>query len=276
MVPSVRSVILALAIAVSVAPPPVSAAQTEITVGVRKSMHATLVAPDGPGPYPGVLVLHTSGGLEDADLAFATRLAGEGYVCLVPAFMAAYGLSAQSRDEAFTRDGDAIYADLVSALDTLQNNPKVQGSKIAAIGFSAGGYFAVWLALTNKVQAAVGYYGAYSGAGTDKELTHFERLANASSAPILILHGSDDRTVPVHAALRLASILENVKTPYQIKIYPNAGHLFDRADAARPAGGYMRSGRGPARGGTDAGDSDANIDAWTRTMDFLRTYVSAR
>ncbi|MGH7717088.1 MAG: dienelactone hydrolase family protein, partial [Vulcanimicrobiaceae bacterium] len=230
---SIRCLVLAAAVISTIPIGPAVAAQTEIAVGVRNTMHATLVTPDGPGPYPGVLILHTSGGLEDADLAFARRLAAEGYVCIVPAFMAAYGLSAQSRDDAFTRDADAIYTDLVSALGTLQSNPKVQGSKLAAIGFSSGGYFAVWLALTNKVQAGVGYYGAYSGAGTDKALTRFQALASASSAPILILHGADDATVPIRAAQRLASILDKIKAPYQIQVYPDAGHLFDR-DGFRP------------------------------------------
>lgn len=269
-----RRFVLTLAVISIVPVRPVFAAQTDVTVGVQNRMHATLVTPDGPGPYPGVLILHTSGGLEDADLAYANRLASEGYVCLVPAFMAAYGLSAQSRFDTFTRDGDAIYADLVAALVTLQNNPKVQGSKLAAVGFSAGGYFAVWLALTDKVQAAVGYYGAYSAAGTDKTLARFQHLASASSAPVLILHGADDDTVPVIAARRLASILDNVKAPYQIQVYPDAGHLFDRG-ISRPDAGFMRRARGPELGGSSDGDSKANIDAWNRTVDFLRTYVGA-
>lgn len=269
-----RNLLFGLAIASGITASPAVAAQTDITVGTHNSMHATLVTPDGPGPYPGVLILHTSGGLEDDDIAYANRLAAEGYVCLVPAFMAAYGLSAQSRFDTFTRDGDSIYADLVAALGTLQNNPKVAGSKLAAIGFSAGGYFAVWLALTDKVQAAVGYYGAYSAAGTDKSLTHFARLAASSSAPILILHGEDDATVPVAAARHLASILEKAKAPYQIRIYAGAGHRFDRP-YFRPASGFKMNQRGPELGGTSSGDSDANVDAWTRTTDFLNTYVNA-
>ena len=271
-----RRLALILALTSCIATGPVSAAQTEITVGVHNAMHATLVTPDGPGPYPGVLILHTSGGLEDADIAFAQRLAGEGYVCLVPAFMAAYGLNAQSRDEQFTRDADAIYADLLSALETLQSNPKVGPSKLAAIGFSAGGYFAVWLALTGKVQAAVGYYGAYSGAGTDKRQTRFENAASASSSPILILHGADDATVPVVAARRLASILENAKAPYKIQIYPRAGHLFDRGGFPHTAGGPRGNMHGHAVSGDQSGDLDATVDAWTRTLDFLHAYVSAR
>jgi Dienelactone hydrolase family len=63
---------------------PSSAAETAIKVGVHNTMQATLITPAGLGPYPGVLVLHTSGGLEPADLEFARQLAREGYVCLVP------------------------------------------------------------------------------------------------------------------------------------------------------------------------------------------------
>ncbi len=203
-------------------------------------MRATLVTPDGPGPYPGVLVLHTSGGLEDADIAFANALAREGYVCIVPAFMSAYGLTAASRQDTFTRDANPIYADFVSALDALKNNPKVQGSKLAAVGFSNGGYFAVWLALANNVQAAVGYYGAYSGAGTDKDLSRFAKIASASSAPILILHGANDTTVPVQAARRLARILESAQAPYEIQVYPDTGHLFDRGGFS-PAATFRRN-----------------------------------
>jgi carboxymethylenebutenolidase len=265
-----RALVLILAIASSFAVRPALGAQSEIIVGVRHNMHATLITPDGPGPFPGVLILHTSGGLEDADLAYAKLLANEGYVCLVPAFMAAYGLSAQTRQETFTGDATPIYADLVSALDILQNNPKVQGSKLAAIGFSNGGYFAVWLALTNKVQAGVGYYGAYSGAGTDIKETRFAQVATASSAPILILHGANDSTVPVEATRRLAGILENAHAPYEIQVYPDTGHLFDRGGFNPKAG---KSSRLAVPNAADTGDLAADGDAWTRTLHFLQTYL---
>lgn len=263
---------LVVAIASCGAMQPALGAQSEITVGVRNNMRATLVTPDGPGPYPGVLILHTSGGLEEADLAFAKALANEGYVCMLPAFMAAYGLTAASREETFTRDATSIYADLVGALGVLQHNPKIQGSKLAAIGFSNGGYFAVWLALTNKVQAAVGYYGAYSGAGTDKAQTRFAKIATASSAPILILHGANDSTVPVQAARRLASILESAHAPYEIQVYRDTGHLFDRGGFS-PTATFRRNPRQSASSGSDTGDSAADTDAWARTLHFLQEYL---
>ena len=72
------------------------AGSSDIMVGVKHEMKAQLFVPEGPGPFPGVLVLHTSGGLQPADTAFAERLAKDGYVALVPAFLDAYGITARS------------------------------------------------------------------------------------------------------------------------------------------------------------------------------------
>ena len=127
------------------------AERQKITVGKHREMTAILIAPDGPGPFPAVLVLHTSDGLGDADLAFAERLSKQGYVCLVPEFLDAYGITARSRADTFTTFATDIYDDFSAAVATLQHYPKVAGSKVGAVGFSNGGYFAMWLAATGKV-----------------------------------------------------------------------------------------------------------------------------
>jgi carboxymethylenebutenolidase len=269
----IRSLVaIFVVVATSLAAAPSFAAQSEITVGVHGNMRAILVTPDGPGPYPGVLVLHTSGGLEEADIAFAKALADVGYVCIVPAFMAAYSLTAATRQETFTRDAGPIYDDLVNALGVLQSNPKVQGSKLAAIGFSNGGYFAVWLALTSKVQAGVGYYGAYTGAGTDIAESRLAKAAAASSSPVLILHGANDTTVPPGAARRLAGALDGAQVPYEIHIYPDTGHVFDRGGFV-PGAAFKNNPRLSGLAGSDSGDAAAESDAWTRTLDFLQKYL---
>lgn len=224
-----------------------------LKVGVRQNMAATLVAPDGAGPYPGILLLHTSGGLEEADTAFAERLAQAGYVVLVPAFLEAYGISARTRELAFSADAERIYADLAEAVDTLSHESKVGRQKIGAIGFSNGGYFAVWLAATRKVQAGVSYYGALSGAGTDREQARFGSTFSRASSPVLILHGMDDSTVPVGAAKRLAAIVNSAGSPCEIQLYDGAGHRFDRIGGSA--------------------NQSAATDAWQRTMDFLGKYL---
>jgi len=221
-----------------------------VMVGVNHKMRAFLVTPDGTGPYPAILVLHTSGGLEGADTDFAQRLAQQGYVALVPAFMEAYGITARTRRETFTGSAQPIYNDFVAALDMLAHHGKVKGAKLGAVGFSNGGYFAVWLAAMAKVQAAISYYGALSGAGTDVPLERFRAAFTAQSAPVLILHGTADNTVPVGAARHLAQIIEAAHAPYSLQLYPDVGHRFEREP------------------GTPAAQQAAS-DAWQRSLSFL-------
>ena len=235
--------------ALSIAPS--RAGTADVMVGVKQNMHAVLIMPDGGGPYPAILLLHTSGGLKQADLDYGQRLSQQGYVVLVPAFLAAYGITPRGRMATFTTDADAIYGDFVAALDMLERNPQVAGHKLGAIGFSNGGYFAMWLAATGKVQAGVSYYGALTGAGTDGALRRFEGAFNKSSAPVLILHGMADATVPVTAAQRLGQIVAAAGSPYEIKLYDGAGHGFDRA----------------------LPETAAAADAWQRTSAFFAKYL---
>jgi carboxymethylenebutenolidase len=219
-------------------------------VGVKNNISAIFFAPDGPGPFPGVLVLATSAGVKQADRTFAGRLAGEGYVCLVPSYLEAYGAIGDERSLGFTTYASQIYADFVQAADVLKHHDKVGGGKVGVVGFSNGGYFAMWLAATGKIQAGVSYYGALSGNYTDNAQTRFRGVFTAHSSPVLILHGEQDRTVPVRAARRLVGILQAAGAPYEAYFYPGADHRFERG-----------------------GDAAATADAWQRTLAFLGKYL---
>lgn len=251
----VRSWVLAMALLLATAlAGGAQAAQVNTVVGVKQNMTAYLFTPDGNAPsYPGILLLHTSGGLRDADLAYAQQLMNANYVVLVPAFMAAYNINARTRQATFTTYADQIYADLVSALGTLQQNPKVAGHKLGAIGFSNGGYFATWLAATAKVSAGVAYYGAFTGAATDRSLSRFRGAFNRGSAPVLILHGTSDDTVPVQFAQGLAGIVKAAGSPFEIQLYNGAGHEFDRVPGSE--------------------NRAATEDAWARTLAFFKQYL---
>jgi carboxymethylenebutenolidase len=223
-------------------------AETGLMVGVHHTMNAYLLSPDGPGPYPGMLVLESSRGVNGPDIAFARALVQQGYVCLIPHYLEAYNDTSGGRYTSFTNDADAIYADLVSAAGSLAQTPQVHGSKIGAVGFSNGGLFAVWLAATHQVAAAVSYYGAVTGAGTDHDLTRFKPLFTASSAPLMLFVGSKDTYFrPTH---RLIRILQDAGSPFQVQFYEDAHHEFDRP-------------------GLNDADHAAAADAWSRTMSFL-------
>jgi carboxymethylenebutenolidase len=211
---------------------PAFADTTSIKVGVNKNMFAQLMTPDGPGPYPALLLLHTSGGIQSGDYDYAKRLVAEGYVVLVPSFLDAYGITAKTRQLTFTTYAEPIYADFVAILEVLRSNNKVNGKKLGAIGFSNGGYFALWLAATGQVQVGVSYYGALSGAGSDSSLNRFQQVFSATSSPVLVLHGANDSTVPVRKAIELTNILTEKQASYQFHQYDGAGHRFDRDGGA--------------------------------------------
>lgn len=227
---------------------PVWGAETWMKVGAHQTMDANLLTPDGPGPYPGVLILESSRGVNAADIAFAHALVQQGYACLIPHYLEAYSDTSGDRYTSFTKDADAIYADLISAAASLAHTDAVRGHKVGAVGFSNGGFFVTWLAATHQVAAAVSYYAAITGAGTDHDLTRFKPLFSPSSAPLLLLVGTKDTySRPTH---RLVGMMREAGSPVRVRFFEDAHHEFDRP-------------------GLDDADRTAAAEAWTSTQRFL-------
>ena len=155
--------------------------------------------------------------------------------------------SQANRQLTFTSHAKSIHADFAAAIDGLKKTPGVQADRIGAVGFSNGGYWALLLAANGQIQAGVSYYGAVTGAGTDKSLSAFRTAFTDKSAPVLVLHGGRDSTVPAPNAELLVSILKNANTPHEFRLYPSAEHSFERGNA----------------------DREAAADAWERTLRFL-------
>lgn len=226
----------------------------QVMVGVAHTMEATLYTPDGPGPFPTILLLHTSGGLAGADLQYCSNLAMNGYICIAPAFLRAYSITEAGRRQAFTTDRRAITEDFIATIDMLNHLPTAKPGAVGAIGFSNGGYFALQLAALRKVRAGVSYYGALDGARTQPNLSLFQKRFTKDSAPVLVLAGENDSTIGMAPVLKLEQILKAAGAPYTLKLYPYTEHAFDRSTKA-------------------PGNQAAANDAWTRTLAFFATYL---
>jgi carboxymethylenebutenolidase len=114
--------------------------------------------------------------------------------------------------------------DAISHIDQL---PSVDAQRIGLLGFSLGAYLALSVASVDpRVKAVVEFFG-----GFPKEMKFFMRRL----CPVLILHGEADATVPVQEAYDLQALLEKKGMPYEIMIYPGAGHGFAN-DVWRDAG----------------------------------------
>lgn len=244
-----------LSLALTLAAVPATAGEPTslaVRVGVRHNMEATLYTPDGPGPFPTVLVLHTSLGLTETDKGWGLKLAREGFICIVPAFLLAHGnVTGNMRSLAFTKGAQVIYDDLVETIDELNHLPKARPGAVGAIGFSNGGYFTLWLAATRQVKAGISYYGALQGGGTDPRLTRFQSVFNSESSPVMVLSGQDDLTIGIGTVHRFIGLLRRNGAPHEVHIYPDAEHDFDRTNM-RP------------------GNQAAAADAWLRTLAFFR------
>lgn len=226
-----------------------------LSVGVKRNMEATLYTPDGPGPFPSVMVLHTSQGLTEADRSYCAQLAREGFICIVPAFLRAHAIVQERKLETFTTAREAILADFRQIADELNRQPKARPGAVGAVGFSNGGFFSVLMAAQRSIKAGVAYYGALLGVGQPRDKNPFLQAYDAQSAPVLLLAGANDSTMGTEPVRMLEKIIQNAHAPYELIMYPDAEHGFDR-NMIRP------------------GNKTAGPDAWKRTLAFLRGNVN--
>jgi carboxymethylenebutenolidase len=193
-----------------------------------KNIALDVFAPNKQGRYPVVFALHGSGGLHNVGhLEFAQMLANQGFLVCVPHYFDATGTI--WADEATIWREFPVWVEVISlAIDAASQHPSADVSRIALVGFSLGAYLALSIASEQpRIKAVVDFFGGIPA--------HFAEKLKAI-APVLILHGEADFTVPVSEAHKLKSLLERLGSPYDMKLYKGAGHGFrgfDMMDAGK-------------------------------------------
>jgi carboxymethylenebutenolidase len=124
----------------------------DITIaGPQHSLAAYLSIPDGPGPWPGIVVLHDILGQTTDSRRHTDHFAAHGYIALAPDLysrgLKSFCIQATIRSM-IARSGPA-FADIEAARATLANCPDCSGA-IGVIGFCMGGAFALLLAGSNR------------------------------------------------------------------------------------------------------------------------------
>jgi carboxymethylenebutenolidase len=226
---------------------------SEETVSFRsgtENVSAFLVKPDGPGPFPAVIVLHEWWGLDTWIKDQARALSKEGYAALAVDLYR--GKVTASQEEAHqlmmgtpidrqTRDLKAAFAWLAARKDVVK-------TKIAALGFCMGGRNAFTLAIEEPtLAAAIVYYGAPP--------TDPASIAKIR-APMLGNFGGDDEGPSPAQAKEFEAAARKAGKIFDLKVYSGAPHAF--ANPGNPWKGYRK---------------DAANDAWNRTTSFLRNYL---
>ncbi len=220
-------------------------------LGVANNVETHIFKPPATPNQKAILVLHTSSGLRDADLNYAQKLANEGFIAVVPAFMKAYDIHENARQTTWTVYDKKIYADFLAVIQKISEETKISKENFYAVGFSNGGHWAALLASKKDVRAAVAYYGAYSEANTNKGLGRFRDSVTKNSNPTLILHGESDRVVDVMYARDLERVINRAGAKVEAHYFNGAGHSYER---------QLR----------DSDNQKAAQQSWDLTLKFLR------
>jgi carboxymethylenebutenolidase len=175
--------------------------------------------PNGNGRrFPAVIGLHGSGGGHAGMADPANLLAGQGFAVYVLHYFDRTGTVEIDGLQTIFRHFPVWMKTLWDAVSFVARQPQVDPERIGLLGFSLGAYLALSAsAIDARVQAVVEFFG-----GMPKEMRFFTRRL----CPVLILHGDQDKTVPVEEACHLQQILEKKQIPYEMQIYPGVGHGF--------------------------------------------------
>ena len=180
----------------------------------------------GEEPKPTVLLLHGCPGLEK-NLDLAVRLRERGWNALLFHYRGCWGSAGRY-------DLRTIPRDVTAAIDHVAGCPRVDAARIAVLGHSMGGWAALVTAAVEPRLQSIAVYGSAArlGAGLrlspdriEQEFTRFlattpeeltvqlnmvaERMDGLAAAaaieprPLLVVHGTADRWVPVAQAREL-------------------------------------------------------------------------
>lgn len=205
----------------------------------------TLATPGGEGPWPAVVMYPDAGGARATFDDMAAKLAGHGYVVLVPDVyyrsgrwepfdMATVFGDEDERKRLFgmisSVDQQAMAADAAAFFDYLAARDDVRGETFGTTGYCMGGRTSVTVAgkVPDRVAAAMSFHGG--GLVTDAaDSPHL--AADRISATVYVAGAENDKSFTVENAETLDQALTAAGVEHTVEIYP-AGHGFAVPDNA--------------------------------------------
>jgi carboxymethylenebutenolidase len=201
---------------------------------------AYLARPLGPGPYPGVVVIHHMPGYDAATKEITRTFATQGYVAICPNLHHRYApdaadplvAAAATREAGGVPDAQCI-GDVGGAADHLRKLPYSNG-KVGVIGYCSGGRQAYVVACNLPFDAAVDCYGGRVVAAPE-ELTERQPVAPIDmtpnlGCPLLGLFGAEDGNPSPQMVATIEEALRANGKEYEFHTYDGAGHAFFSVD----------------------------------------------
>lgn len=216
--------------------------------GETPGIWGAVETPDGPGPYPAVILLYGSSGWRPEYVEIARRFAEAGFVALVLDYYAETGGASIGSEEKLQK-WEAWREAVQEGARYLRGLPGVIEERIALVGFSRGGFLAVSVAASIPgIFGVVDFFGG-GGGGTLPLSQEVQGLP-----PVLILHGEKDQVVPVSFAHALHAAVLEAGGEVEMHLFPNEDHAFNAPWASTYSPG-------------------AEEEAWFLTLRFLRAQL---
>jgi dienelactone hydrolase len=183
-----------------------------------------LALPPGPGPHPGILVMHDGQGVSDFVRAKVGMLAGMGYAALATD-MFGDGRRPTSLAEttaivmALRKDEPLLRSRVVAAFETFAALPTVDTARIGAIGYCFGGQCVLELARSGaEAKAAVSFHGTLSA--------RHPAAPGTVKARLLVLTGTQDPFAPPRHVEAFQREMSAAGADWQMTVYGGAKHGF--------------------------------------------------
>ena len=227
-----------------------------IQVGAS-TMRLHLNAPDGPGPFPSIAVIHAGPGLNRFVQNITDRLVAEGYATIAPDLF--HRISDDMLSDGSRRidhlDDSEIVADVNATVDFLRSSPNIDTERLGIVGFCLGGRVAWLAAATNSsFKGAVPYYGGNIVVPWGKVAQTPFDLTSQINCPMMCHFGELDPNPSQADMALLDAELTRLGKAHQFFTYPTAGHAFmDNTDSRYNA--------------------TADEASWQRTLEFFGAHV---
>lgn len=205
----------------------------QVLTGRKDGNPATLAGelrlPPGAGRLPAVILVHGSGGVSGYVDEWAQHFNSIGVATFVLDSFTARGIVSTINDQ--DQLGRlSMTADTYKALELLSKHPRIEPTKIMAMGFSRGGQAVLYSSMkrlyrlhgpSNGAEFA-GYITMYANCGT----TYIDDV-EVVDKPIRMFHGRADDYVPVAPCEAYVERLRSKGKDVQLTVYPESHHTFD-------------------------------------------------
>ena len=196
--------------------------------GTPVTIAGELRLPRLPGRLPAVVLVHGSSGVGSNVGRWAQELNSAGFATFALDSFSGRGIMETASDQAQLSHVSMI-VDAYRALARLAAHPRIDPARIAVMGFSKGGFVALYASLTRfqRMHGPPGLeFAAYVPFYPICIRTYIDD-GQVSERPIRIFHGAADDWLPVAACRQYMERLRQAGKNIQLTEYAGAQHAFD-------------------------------------------------